>query len=743
MKLRFLLLNALFGWAMSTTVAWAVPAKPGVWRFVTLADGSEVRVQLVGDEFLHYYIAEDGTKYVEDSQTGLYNKVEDSQVKVASARRAMAQSLQQSRMRKVKVQRNSSFQGKKKGLIILAEFADSKFKEGHDQALYNRIANEQGFSEEGFRGSVKDYFRDQSQGQFGLDFDVVGICPLKNNAAYYGRNLSDGEDAHAGEMVAEACLWASQQGIDFSQYDWDGDGEVDQVFVLYAGQGEAAGGAASTIWPHMYYLSASDYGKALTLNGVTVDTYACSCELNMSGMLDGIGTFCHEFSHCMGFPDLYDTNGGNWFGMGDYDLMSSGSYNGNSKCPAGYSAYEKAACGWMDLKDITSLEGEQKVTGLKPLSEGGDAYIMCNQADEDEYYIVENRQKTNWDAGLPDSGILITHVDFDQDIWDWNVPNSKGTYYVGNVEHTNDHQRLTMFHADGKQPTSSSRGHAGELYGNGYSALTATTNPASTLYNKNSDGSNYMHIDIRDMLVASDGTASLTFAKADHSGSNNPDTPVVPAGSTLLYESFDKCMGTGGNDGLWKGNVAGTKLSDDDLDNKGWTSTGSIYEAQGCIRLGKSGVAGDVTTPVFTVVGTAILSFKAAAWNGLNDATKLYLDITDVNTGASKQVVVRKADLSKATVPLKKGEWTQFGVTVYATGNVKITFTADQGRFFLDEVKVQDNSIDDGVVAIRKTEVPVVDGYYTLDGVRLASPRPGVCIVHYSNGEVRKMIVCK
>lgn len=743
MKLRFLLLNALFCLAMSTTEVWAVPAKPGVWRFITLTDGSEVRARLLGDEFQHYYESEDGTKYMEDSNTGLYNKVANSPLRKASARRARALSHQQNRMRKLMAQRKSPFQGKKKGLIILAEFADSKFQAGHDQALYDRIANEQGFSEEGFRGSVKDYFRDQSLGQFELDFDVVGICPLKNNTTYYGRNLSNGDDAHAGEMVAEACLWAAQQGTDFSQYDWDGDGEVDQVFVLYAGQGEAAGGASSTIWPHMFYLSSSDYGKALTMNGVKVDTYACSCELNMDSRLDGIGTFCHEFSHCMGFPDLYDTNGGSWFGMGDYDLMSSGSYNGDCKCPAGYSAYEKNVCGWIDLTDVTHLEGEQKVTGLKALSEGGNAYVIYNLANENEYYIVENRQKTNWDAGLPDSGVLITHVDFNQDVWDWNVPNSRGTYYVGNVEYTNDHQRLTMFHADGKRVSSSDRGHVGELYGNGYSSLTATTNPASTLYNMNGDGSYYMHIDIQDMVVKGDGTASLSFVRTDHGGTNNPDSPVVPSGSTLLYESFDKCAGTGGNDGLWKGNIAGVKLADEDLDNKGWSSTGSIYEANGCIRLGKSGMAGDVTTPVFVVSGSATLSFKAAAWNGQNDASKLYLEITDVNTGARKQAMVHKAELSKSAVPLKKGEWSQFGVSVYASGNVKITFTADQGRFFLDEVRVQDNSINDGISTISNRVAPAIEGYYTIDGVRLASPRPGVCIIRYTNGAARKVIVCK
>lgn len=731
MRLRLFLLNALFCLSLSITSVWAVPAKPGVWRLITLVDGSEVRVQLVGDEFCHCYVAADGSKYVADDKDGLYRKLDDEEVLLqrSAARRSMAQRRQQSRMHRVAAHRSSLFSGTKKGLIILVEFTDTKFQAGHNQALYNRIANERGFSEDGFRGSVKDYFSDQSLGRFELDFDVVGICPLSHNTAYYGRNVQ-GNDVRPGEMVAEACLWAAQQGVDFSQYDWDGDGEVDQVFVLYAGQGEAAGGASTTIWPHMYSLSESDYGKTLSLNGVTVDTYACSSELNISSELDGIGTFCHEFSHCMGFPDLYDTSYSGWFGMGDFDLMNSGSYNGDSKCPAGYSAYEKAVCGWLDLKDMTDIEDEVNVSGLKPMSEGGDAYIIHNKAHEDEYYIVENRQKTHWDSYLPDAGVMITHVDYDENVWNWNVPNTAGTYVDENgVERTNDHQRLTIFHADNRLHGSNDYGHVGDLYGHGHSALTATTKPASSLYVQNSDGSYYMHVDIKDMVVASDGTASLTFSKVDHSGSQNPDTPVVPSGSTLLYESFDKCTGKGGNDNLWSGNIAVSKMSDADYDNSGWTSTSSLYEANACVRVAKSGEIGNITTPTFTVDGSATLSFKAAAWNGTNDATKLNLDIS--GTGAT---------LSKYVVRLEKGAWSQFGATIYAKGNVKLTFTADKGRFFLDEVKVVDSSIS-GIREVSMSGAAEVEGYYTLDGIRLQSPRAGVCLVRYKDGTVRKVLL--
>ena len=482
----------------------------------------------------------------------------------------------------------------------------------------------------------------------------------------------------------------------------------------------------------MYYLSESDYGKSLSFNDVTVDTYACSAELNGSGKIDGIGTFCHEFSHCMGFPDLYDTGYSGWFGMGDYDLMCAGNYNGDGKCPAGYSAYEKHECGWITFQDVTHIEEDLHVAGLKAISEGGSAYVVKNKAHEDEYYIVENRQNTGWDAYLPSEGVMITHVDYDAYIWWNNMPNTKGNYYDENENvYYNDHQRLTIFRAG---RSASDYGDTSDLYPyNTNNSLTAESNPAATLYNKNSDGTKYMHIDITDISVASDGTASLTFSKADRSsgggGETDPDTPVTPSGSVLLYESFDKCGGTGGNDSKWSGNgVAGSEALSMEFDNNGWTSSNKIFSGNQCVRLGNSSTAGVITTPAFTVNGSAYLSFKAGGWDGTNDATSLTLS---VNNGT----------LSKTSVTIPKGSWSQFGVNITATGTVKVTFKADKKRFFLDEVKVVDPTIDSGIHDIVAGEENGIVAYYSLNGTRLNGPRSGVCIVRYANGEVRRVII--
>ena len=157
-----------------------------------------------------------------------------------------------------------------------------------------------------------------------------------------------------------------------------------------------------------------------------------------------------------------------------------------------------------------------------------------------------------------------------------------------------------------------------------------------------------------------------------------------------------------------------------EFDNNGWTSSNKIFSGNQCVRLGNSSTAGVITTPAFSVNGSAYLSFKAGGWNGTNDATSLTLS---VNNGT----------LSKTSVRIPKGSWNQFGVTITATGIVKVTFKADKQRFFLDEVKVVDPTINSGIHDIV--------AYYSLNGTRLNGPRPGVCIVRYANGEVRKVII--
>lgn len=714
--------------ALMALVASAVPAKRGQWRNVQLADGGTARVQLVGDEHMHFYVSEDGTRYSLDSATGLYSPMSDAQMSAKTNRAAARRKVIGNKMRPRRVGTidKSVFQGTKKAIVILAQYTDKKFTADNSLDLYKKAINGINYKGGDFRGSVRDYFRAQSNGQFDIDFDVVGVCPLKKNYAYYGKNVGD-DEPNAYQMIVEACQWAHNNGTDFSKYDWNGDGKVDQVYVIYAGLGQADGGAVNTVWPHMFYLSAYEgteyYGKGLTLDGVTIDTYACGPELQGDGRNNGVGTFCHEFSHCMGFPDLYDYNS-SWFGMGYFDLMDSGSYNGEGYLPAGYSAAEKSDCGWIELKDMTNITETVNVTDMAPQTQNGDAYIIKNKGNENEYFVVEYRAKDGWDAEIPGEGIMITHIDFDQDIWDYNTANTKGNYYKGDKLYTNNHMRWTIKHANNTTATSYLK-QIDALYPyNSNNKLTRTSKPTSSLYNTNSDGTNFMHVDITNMAVDEDNAvASLSFVPYKKDDTN--DKPVVPEGDYLFKETFDGNNSEGGNDNKWN-NI--TSVADPVFDNEGWISTNDkIYGANECIRMGTSKLPGTITSPTFTVNGTATLSFKAGAWDSKGD-------------GKTLTVTASNGSLSQGTFDMTRGAWTNYSTTITATGNVKLTFTTSAKRFFLDDVYVTNAST--GIVSTTAdTAKRTVVGYFGLDGTRLQTPRKGVNIIKYADGSSKKVVV--
>lgn len=714
--------------ALVALAASAVPAKRGQWRNVQLADGGTARVQLVGDEHMHFYVSEDGTRYSLDSATRLYSPMSDAQMSAKTSRAAARRKVIGNKMRPRRVGTidKSVFQGTKKAIVILAQYTDKKFTADNSLDLYKKAINGINYKDGDFRGSVRDYFRAQSNGQFDIDFDVVGVCPLKKNYAYYGKNVGD-DEPNTYQMIVEACQWAHDNGTDFSKYDWNGDGKVDQVYVIYAGLGQADGGTTNTVWPHMFYLSAYEgteyYEKGLTLDGVTIDTYACGPELQGDGRNNGVGTFCHEFSHCMGFPDLYDYNS-SWFGMGYFDLMDSGSYNGEGYLPAGYSAAEKSDCGWIELKDMTNITETVNVTDMASQTQNGDAYIIKNKGNENEYFVVEYRAKDGWDAEIPGEGIMITHIDFDQDIWDYNTANTKGQYYKGDKLYTNNHMRWTIKHANNTTSTDYLK-QIDALYPyNSNNKLTRTSKTTSSLYNTNSDGTNFMHVDITNMAVDEDNAvASLSFVPYKKSDTDNK--PVVPEGDYLLKETFDGNNSEGGNDNKWN-NI--TSVADPVFDNEGWTSANDkIYGANMCIRMGTAKLPGTITSPTFTVNGTATLSFKAGAWDSKGD-------------GKTLTVTASNGSLSQGSFEMTRGEWTNYSTTITATGNVKLTFTTSAKRFFLDDVCVTNAST--GIVSTTAdTAKRTVVGYFGLDGTRLQTPRKGVNIVKYADGSSKKVVV--
>lgn len=543
--------------SLCAAMTFAIPAKKS-WKVVSQSDGTTIKVSQAGDEHLHYYITEDNVPlykaadnrycYLTIESGKLHNSgvlahesaarsAKELQVMntihdLAPIARQMAAKKRSAAKRCVRPDRLPSkddisvFKGSKKALVILAAFSDKSFSKGDDAIVkfYDEVLNQEGYSQNGAAGSVHDYFKDMSRGEFDLTFDIVGPVKVSKSATYYGgpSPIMGGTD-HIGEFITEAIKKADEKcDIDWKKYDWDDDGEVEQVFVLYAGYGQATGGPTGTIWPNAWTLDEAlqnnDGNGGFSIDGVFINQYACSNELYLdSGTVPmGLGVFCHEFSHCMGLPDMYDTNYGSTPTMGDWDLLAGGSYNGPQGigwCPAGWTSYERAYAGWLEL---TELKAGDIIKGMTSLEEGdGKAYVIYNDNHKDEYYLLENHKGMGWDKYTPENGLLIIHVDYDKDLFDNNIVNSKGEFTPAegyDRYFTNDHPRMAPF--------SRVRSIQNDTYFYTYpmdaprgvvDSLTDTSKPAAELYNALADGSKLMGKPVYNIEKDDDGNISFTF----------------------------------------------------------------------------------------------------------------------------------------------------------------------------------------------------------------------------------------
>ena len=297
--------------------------------------------------------------------------------------------------------------GKKKQLVILMQYPDKAFLDPDPQSYWHNALNTGKISNTNAIGSLHQYFLDQSNGIFDVDFDVRGPFTTKEKREYYGKDVNN-NDQHADSLVIEGCL-ALDGEVDFNDYDWDGDGIVDQIIVIYAGNGQndtSSPDRNETVWPHQWALSQYKPGKAHKQNGVIIDTY-CVINDEIRGASDGFGTVAHEFSHCLGLPDFYQTSGSahSNHNFGTYDLMHTGCYNGDSWCPANYTAFEKYSLGWYKPLPLTEAI---TINGLKPMSDGGEAYQIDNDGNANEFYLLENRTQSGWDTHIPGSGLVIS-----------------------------------------------------------------------------------------------------------------------------------------------------------------------------------------------------------------------------------------------------------------------------------------------------------------------------------------------
>lgn len=509
----------LFGVSLLCSVMMqAVPAKPGPIS-VTQPDGTEITINMIGDEYGHQCFSTDGYLLANIGGFFYYADLDDAGNVFSTGIRAAEPSkragdalrflagvdrlavkarLNATLKNKTKEARKSPFKGpgltgksyfpskgKQKAIVILVEYTDCKFHEmdnynPHD--YFSRMMMEPGFSDFGGTGSARDFFIASSNGQFEPEFDVYGPLTLSKHRAYYGENtLLGGRDINAHRMVIEACQMLDGS-VDFTQYDRDGDGYIDNVFVFYAGEGEHMGATSDSVWPHAYKISEKD-NTPYIFDGVRLDRYGCTSEW-VGKRPDGVGTFVHEFSHIMGLPDLYTTDYSASFTPGPWSTLDAGPYNNDGCTPPLYSAYERYALDWLTPVEINS---SMSVT-LSPM--------QCNMAgiirtdNENEYYLVENRQREGWDKFLPNSGMLVWHVDYNKSIW-----------YSNSVNNNPDHQYVDLVEADNLQTIDS---RAGDSFPglNGVTSFTDNTVPSMRSWSNKSINLPITEIEEADGLIS-------------------------------------------------------------------------------------------------------------------------------------------------------------------------------------------------------------------------------------------------
>ncbi|MBR5699656.1 MAG: M6 family metalloprotease domain-containing protein [Bacteroidales bacterium] len=433
----------------------AVPARPGKFWY-TQPDGSRILIQRHGDEWNHWVTDANGTLLEKDAD-GFYRQADPVTVKARMTMRRQISRLLRKRVTEARrrVQTRSSAysltHGERHIPVILAAFKDQAFTVNNPASMFNALLNTREYSYNGATGSVRDFYYENSGGQFTPIFDVYGPVTLTKNMSSYGGNTDPdqpGSDKAPELALYEACKALDLQ-IDFSQYDYNNDGYVDMVLFYYAGENEAEYGPDDSIWPHSWNMTGSDnttIQNGNNFDGKILDNYFCTSELSVDEVTDysyttkfcGIGTTCHEFGHSLGLPDFYDTDyGDSGWEIGDnhgcaadlysYSTMCSGPYNNGGNTPPYFGIEERMMLGWVDASAIREFSTKGSVT-IQTVN--NNIAYKTPTSTSGEYFLYECRALSGWDAYLPGGpGLIVYHIDKSETLVPIWIPNYAAGYY--------------------------------------------------------------------------------------------------------------------------------------------------------------------------------------------------------------------------------------------------------------------------------------------------------------------------
>lgn len=786
----------LFVWAVSV---FAVPAnrKPSV---VKQSDGTMLSVILKGDEAMSFYTTIDG-KYIvredngdfcyatlsseggfvstgiiahekekrNDAENELLSGMDYDAMKVAVSK---THKLRSAKYRGTAATRVASSSIVPKGEVLvpvlLVQYKDVKFS--YTKEDINKLLNEEGykynFSPGGVEsyGSARDYFIAQSDSLFFPKFVVTDILTLPNNMEYYGGNDSSGNDKRPQEMISDGIDLADKAGWDFSQFDNDKNGEVEFVFCIYAGYAEANQASTNTIWPHQWEFS-SVIGKK-KVDGVYCETYACSSELYLNEKyeekygkwLSGIGTICHEFSHCLGLFDMYDVNGesGN-FCMQEWDLMDYGNFVGDGYIPVGYNSYQKDVCGW---KELVTLDKKGKYSML-PQTQNGVGYKIVNDANPNEYFILENRKREGWDQELPADGMMIVHVDYNKNAWEDNAVNV-----------TKGHPRFQIVPADNELLLFSNADDiehyydnlAGDLWPgkNNNTEFTDVSLPAAKLFTGGKLNKPVTNIKYENYV------ASFTFMGGIEAPVAMPATDITENSfvanwnsvddatgySVELYKVEDVAAGDGDvatlvNEDFLKCDKSNFEITESEVDtyiSAGWAGN-RIYSENGLLRIGTAANVGTLTTPKLNAVGDVSISLKVNKYNSKDSGFEFIVDVLDAVGEKIASEVVTTAGMVNLSAYVDGDFYVRFSTGASTekkrvlVDDIVISVAMPYKKILLGEVETSENycvfnELEEGEYLYR---VKATDGNYESsysDFVKVVLTSTDITDVRFDDGNV-------
>ena len=710
------------------------PAYP--YKVYVNIDGEMITIKMFGDEYSKWAETEDGYSIVQDSlNQWCYAVKDDNGLLVASTHRVQKKNVQDTllqnylrgvprHMRPTKkhttIHRQPSTApavGERRVLIILMEYPDLPLvKDAND---FYKLFNEEGYHEDNAQGSVRDFYEAVSYGQLMLTSDIYGPYQTKHNMAYYGRNAIQGGDTNTFDLFEEAITQVSET-TDLSLYDGNGDGYIDNVHIIFAGYGEEAGAAADAIWSHE-----ATFYQPYEIQGLKIDRYSCAPELrgNSGSGISRIGPHCHEIGHALGAMDYYDTDyetNGEYQGTGTWDVMASGSWNNSGITPADFNPYVKAYnYGWIKPKAMPGGEIEIPASNMSP-----DHYYILSSSEGSDYYLLENRSRTGWGAGVPGDGLLIFHVS-------QNIANVSNKINAAAPQHC----YIVCASSRYKKPSDSS-GTYGNIDSDGCpypgssnnNSFSQSSTPQAFYWSGDECG-----IALNNITQLGDGSILLS--------NESTGAGVVPVETAEVFsENFEGNLSVSLQGNAWKQVFNPTSQTS-------LVTYPRAYEGKGSLQLSAEDLFFDYRADEFSFSFTPIHQTGKIKLSGYYTSSSLR---SFPNTITVRYQIEDTGEWQTQTIESTRNFiWEQFSLylpsgiipTIYIEG-----MASAKSVLAVDDIKVVQEipSVETSVQSISNDKTIEVEPlFYTLDGRRFSSPQHGINILRMADGTCRKVYIDK